>query len=195
MTGWETPRRETPSSTFRSVRALLWELMNRQSVAFGDFLAHLEEASSVHGRQDTPMGLLDSEAGKLRLLTIEIPAIERYNETRDREFRIRLVRQGSNLILCYRLMPTHNIYELETRLYSSYPVVPPETRVLTPLRHCPHLLEGQTLCLWRQGSSRQNNRWDPSRHTCIFAVQAAWRWLACYEIWYETGEWPLPEAR
>jgi hypothetical protein len=25
-------------------------------------------------------------------------------------------------------------------------------------------------------------------------VQAAWRWLACYEIWHATGEWPLPEA-
>ncbi len=31
--------------------------------------------------------------------------------------------------------------------------------------------------------------------TCIFAVQAAWRWLAYYEIWHETGEWPLPEAK
>jgi hypothetical protein len=26
-------------------------------------------------------------------------------------------------------------------------------------------------------------------------VQAAWRWLACYEVWHETGEWPLPEAK
>jgi hypothetical protein len=24
---------------------------------------------------------------------------------------------------------------------------------------------------------------------------AAWRWLACYEIWKQSGEWPLPEAR
>jgi hypothetical protein len=29
----------------------------------------------------------------------------------------------------------------------------------------------------------------------VFAIQAAWRWLACYEIWHATGEWPLPEAR
>ena len=56
-------------------------------------------------------------------------------------------------------------------------------------------LEGQTLCLWRQGSTRMTSRWDPSRFTCVFAVQAAWRWLACYEIWHETGEWPLPEAK
>ena len=74
-------------------------------------------------------------------------------------------------------------------------MVPPETRVLTPLRHCPHLLEGQTLCLWRQGSTRSTSRWDPSKYTAIFAIQAAWRWLACYELWYETGEWPLPEAK
>ena len=48
-------------------------------------------------------------------------------------------------MLRYRLKPGHNIYQLETRLVSSYPTVPPETRVLTPLKHCPHLLEGQTL--------------------------------------------------
>ena len=98
-------------------------------------------------------------------------------------------------MLAYQLKPAHNVYQLETRLLSSYPTVPPETRVVTPLRHCPHLLEGQTLCLWRQGSTRLTSRWDPTRFTCIFAVQAAWRWLACYEVWHETGEWPLPEAK
>lgn len=189
------PRREEEPSPARTLRVMLLELMRRHSAFTGDFLSPLEAEWLLQGRQDQAMGLLDSEAGKKRLLTVEIPAIERYNEGRDPEFRIRLVRQGSNLVLCYRLMPTHNVYELETRLYSSYPIVPPETRVLTPLRHCPHLLEGQTLCLWRQGSSRQNTRWDPARYTCVFAVQAAWRWLACYEIWYDTGEWPLPEAR
>ncbi len=98
-------------------------------------------------------------------------------------------------MLRYALKPGHNVYQLETRLAASYPTVPPETRVLTPLKHCPHLLEGQTMCLWRQGSTRAASRWDPSRFTCVFAIQAAWRWLACYEIWHETGEWPLPEAK
>lgn len=141
------------------------------------------------------MGLLESEAGKRRLLTVEVPVIERYNSGRDEAYQIRLVRQGTCLVLCYRLRPLTTDYELETRLYSGYPAVPPETRVITPLRHCPHLLEGQTLCLWRQGSTRASSRWDPAQYTCIFAVQAAWRWLACYEIWAETGEWPLPEAK
>jgi hypothetical protein len=98
-------------------------------------------------------------------------------------------------VLRYALKPGHNVYLMETRLSDSYPAVPPETRVLTPLKHCPHLLEGQTLCLWRQGSTRATSRWDPSRYTCVFAIQAAWRWLACYEVWHETGEWPLPEAK
>jgi len=146
-------------------------------------------------RPCTHMGLLDSEAGKRRLLTVEIPVIERYNEDRESQFKVRLARMGGTLVLRYRLKPAHNIYELETRLVSSYPTVPPETRVLTPLKHCPHLLEGQTLCLWRQGSTRASSRWDPSRFTCVFAIQAAWRWLACYEVWHETGEWPLPEAK
>lgn len=141
------------------------------------------------------MGLLDSETGKRRLLTVEIPVIERYNEGRDPDYQIVVTRVGSSLVLRYRLKPGHNPYQLETRLLSSYPVVPPETRVLTPLKHCPHLLEGQTLCLWRQGSTRASSRWDPSKFTSVFAIQAAWRWLACYEIWHATGEWPLPEAK
>ena len=40
------------------------------------------------------MSLLDSEAGKRRLLTIEIPVIERYNEGRDPAFRIHVHRVG-----------------------------------------------------------------------------------------------------
>jgi len=139
--------------------------------------------------------LLDTELGKRRLLSIEIPAIEKYNEGRDPNFRINVARVGSSLVLSYSLKPAHNPYRLETRLLSSYPTVPPETRVVTPMKHCPHLLEGQTLCLWRQGSIRAASRWDPAKYTAIFAVQAAWRWLACYEIWHETGEWPLPEAK
>lgn len=141
------------------------------------------------------MGLFDSEAGKRRLLTVDLPAIERYNQGRAPEFQIRGERQGSMLGLRFQLKPMHNVYELETRLLSSYPSVPPETRVLTPLKPCPHLLEGQVLCMWRQGSTRHANRWDPARFSAVFAVQAAWRWLACYEVWHDTGEWPLPEAK
>jgi hypothetical protein len=141
------------------------------------------------------MGLIDSEQGKRRLLTVEIPVIERYNEERDPEFRIRLAPVGGMVVLRYRLKPGHNVYDLETRLLAGYPTVPPETRVLTSLKHCPHLLEGQTLCMWRQGSTRATSRWDPAKYTAVFAIQAAWRWLACYEIWHETGEWPLPEAK
>jgi hypothetical protein len=141
------------------------------------------------------MTLLESEAGKRRLLGVEIPTIDRYNEGRDPAYRIRVERQGAALVLRYALKPAHNVYELETRLLSGYPAVPPETRVLTELAACPHLLEGQTLCLWRQGSTRAASRWDPTRFTCVFAVQAAWRWLACYEVWHQSGEWPLPEAK
>jgi hypothetical protein len=141
------------------------------------------------------MGLFDSEAGKRRLLTVEIPVIERYNEGRDPNYRISVVRQGSLLLLRYRLKPMHNVYDLETRLFSTYPTTSPETRIVTPIKPCPHLLDGQTICVWRQGSTRQTSRWDPAKFTCVFAVQAAWRWLACYEVWHDSGEWPLPEAK
>lgn len=141
------------------------------------------------------MGLFDSEAGKRRLLSVEIPVIERYNEGRDPAFRIRAEKQGGGMLLRYCLKPCHNTYEMETRLLSSYPTVPPETRIVTPIKPCPHMLEGQVMCLWRQGSLRASHRWDPAKYTCVFAIQAAWRWLACYEVWHETGDWPLPEAK
>lgn len=141
------------------------------------------------------MGLFDTESGKRRLLTVELPAIEKYNEGREESFRVRVVRSKHQLLLCYRLKPCHNTYELETRLEASYPIIPPITRIVTPIRHCPHLLEGQTTCLWRQGSARETNRWDAAKFTCIFAIQATWRWLACYEIWHTTGEWPMPDAK
>jgi len=75
------------------------------------------------------MGLMDSEAGKRRLLTVEIPVIEKYNEGRDPLYKIQVVRQSTSLVLRYRLKPGHNIYQLETRLVSSYPTVPPEIRI------------------------------------------------------------------
>lgn len=141
------------------------------------------------------MSFLDSESGKRRLLSVEIPILERYNSEREDRFKIRVAREKGRLVLRYRLKPMHNEYELETVLPEDYPTSPPETRVLTPLEMCPHLMVGQYLCMWRQGSNWQTSRWDPAQFTCVFAIQAAWRWLACYEIWHETHEWPLPEAR
>ena len=61
------------------------------------------------------MSLLDSEAGKRRLLTVEIPVIERYNEGRDPAFQIKLQRAGGSLVLRYCLKPGHNPYHVETR--------------------------------------------------------------------------------
>src|SRR5688572_7757523 len=75
------------------------------------------------------MGLLDTEFGKRRLLSVEVPAIEKYNEGRDAGFKVTLARVGGALVLGYQLKPCHNVYRLETRLLSSYPTVPPETRV------------------------------------------------------------------
>lgn len=141
------------------------------------------------------MSLFDSEAGKRRLLSVEIPVLERYNAERADEFKIKVSRTKKSLVLAYRLKPMHNVYELETRLGPDYPTLAPETRVLTPLQFCPHLMECQYLCMWRQGAGWQTSRWDPAKFTSVFAVQAAWRWLACYEVWHETGEWPLPEAK
>ncbi|MEZ6139045.1 MAG: hypothetical protein R3B84_00605 [Zavarzinella sp.] len=141
------------------------------------------------------MGLLTSQLGKQRLLSVELPVIERYNAERAADFRIRIQRSEAGMSLHYKLKPCHNTYQLVTTLPADYPSAPPETRVLTELRPCPHLLHNQVLCMWRQSSHRDNHRWDPAKYSCIFAIQAAWRWLACYEIWAVTGDWPFPDAQ
>ena len=45
------------------------------------------------------MGLLYSEAGKRRLLSVEIPVIERYNEGREPAYKIQVSRLGGSLVL------------------------------------------------------------------------------------------------
>jgi len=141
------------------------------------------------------MGIMDNPVSKERLLNVELPAIQAYNNQRDLEYRVTVEPKGGELHLKYRLKPAHNSYELLTILSDSYPVVAPTTRVLTKLQPCPHLLYQQTLCLWKQGSKLADSRWDPARFTTVFAIQAAWRWLACYEIWMVEKAWPMPEAR
>ena len=54
------------------------------------------------------MGLLDTEFGKRRLLSVEVPAIEKYNDGRDPGFKIALARVGGALVLSYQLKPAHN---------------------------------------------------------------------------------------
>lgn len=141
------------------------------------------------------MQWFETEKGKRRLLMIEIPAIERYNAHREEKFKIRLIKRDLSLVLRYRLAPLWGEYELETILKRGYPETSPETRVLTPLGRCPHMMLDQRPCLWRSSViGRHADGWDPSKFTAVFAVQAAWRWLACYEVWLLDGEWPIPEA-
>jgi len=141
------------------------------------------------------MGIMDNPVSKERLLRVELPAIQAYNNQRDAEYCVSVEPKGGELLIKYRLKPAHNIYELVTSLPESYPVAPPVTRVTTKLEPCPHLLYQQTLCLWKQGSRLADSRWDPARFTVVFAIQAAWRWLACYENWIVERKWPMPDAR
>lgn len=140
------------------------------------------------------MSLLLSEEGKRRLLSVEVPGIEHYNIGRDPAFRIRLRKSEGGLVMTYALKPGNNVHEVETRLGENYPVDAPLTRVVSRLELSPHQFPGQVLCMWRQTSKRNTHKWDPSRFTAIFAVQATWRWLACYELWMSSGEWPIPDA-
>ena len=62
------------------------------------------------------MSFLDSDAGKQRLLSVEIPILERYNAERTADCKIKVIKHGGGLRLRYRLKPMHNVYELETFL-------------------------------------------------------------------------------
>ena len=44
------------------------------------------------------MGLLDTELGKRRLLAVEVPAIEAYNDGRAGEYRIAVTRLGIDVL-------------------------------------------------------------------------------------------------
>ena len=104
----------------------------------------------------------------------EIPVIERYNQGRDPEFRIKLVRQAGGLILRYQLKPAHNVYLLETRLYPSYPTTPPETRIVTPIKHCPCTSAGPGADVPVETGSTPGKRkplGPGPNSTCIFAIQ------------------------
>jgi len=152
------------------------------------------------------MGLLNSEAGKRRLLFVEFPVVERYNQKRNPEYKIQVLKRGVDLVLRYKLKPLDKVYQLETILHSNYPVEEPETYVKTPLEqrieregqklYCPHQYgkSEQKICLWKKSDSQITSQWNPSTFTCVFAIQAAWRWLAAYEIWLDRGIWPVPEA-
>ena len=96
-----------------------------------------KQLSSLHATDHWPlttvaMSLLDSEAGKRRLLTIEIPVIERYNEGRDPAFRIRVAprrrRAGAAATASNRGTTSTS---WKPGWCPAIPTVPPETRVLT----------------------------------------------------------------
>jgi len=84
---------------------------------------------------------------------------------------------------------------VETRLGPSYPIVPPETRILTPLVALSPSARRTIALSLAAGQHADQQSLGPSPVHQRLRVQAAWRWLACYEIWHETSEWPLPEAK
>ena len=141
------------------------------------------------------MGLLDSETGKRRLLSVEIPVVERYNDGRDPAFKIKLVRSGQHPGAALfpqtgpQRIPAGNPARLELPDGAARDARADADETLSAFARRANTLPVAA------GEPRTSSRWDPSRFTCVFAVQAAWRWLACYEIWHETGEWPLPEAK
>ena len=72
------------------------------------------------------------------------------------------------------------------------PAIPSSSRDDPGRSNTVHLLRDRR---FRGGRFDRASAAGTRQFTCVFAVLAAWRWLACYELWYESGEWPLAEAK
>ena len=140
---------------------------------------------------------LDTEAGKRRFVA-EAAAIEIYNRGKEAPFRITVRAQGAAIVLEVGLRPTRNLYKVRATLGDSYPARPPDVQVLEPAdlpRGVPHLLGGGRPCLFNHHPHYGEERWDPARHTAVFALLATWRWCLGLDFWAGTGRWIADENR
>jgi hypothetical protein len=122
---------------------------------------------------------------------VEIPVIEKYNAGRDPEFKIQVTRVGGALVR-YRLAGTQRLPDRDATAVE-LPDSAAERRVLTPcvtVRTCSK--DRRCVCGGRAVPGRPAA--GIRRSSPVSSPPRPRGWLACYEIWHETGEWPLPEA-
>jgi hypothetical protein len=139
---------------------------------------------------------LDTEAGKRRF-TAEAAAIQQYNRGKEAPYRMKVAVQGSFVVAEVTVRPTKNAYRIRATLSDWYPARPPEIAVIEPAvlpPGTPHLLGGNRPCLFYHGGAYTAERWNPAKHTLVFAVLATWRWCLCLDLWVTTGRWPIPDA-
>lgn len=83
------------------------------------------------------------------------------------------------------LETTRDIYTLNVSFPDSYPNDMPEVHVRRPpLEWSPHRYPNNRICYLHP------RMWNPGRHDLTFVIKRAAKWLAKYEVYRQTKEWP-----
>ena len=83
------------------------------------------------------------------------------------------------------LETSNEIYTLNVSFPESYPNDMPEVHVRRPaLTRSPHRYRNNRICYLHP------SMWNPGRHNLTFVIQRAAKWLAKYEVFRQTDEWP-----
>lgn len=90
---------------------------------------------------------------------------------------------GVNVLVA--LETRRDIYTLNVSFPESYPYAMPEVHVRRPaLQQSPHRYMNNRICYLHP------RMWNPGRHDLTFVIQRAAKWLAKYEVYRQTGNWP-----
>lgn len=83
------------------------------------------------------------------------------------------------------LSTRRDIYTLDVLFPESYPYAMPDVHVRRPtLTWSPHRYSNDKICYLH------THMWNPGRHDLLFVIQRAAKWLAKYEVYLATRNWP-----
>ena len=83
------------------------------------------------------------------------------------------------------LQISRDIYTLSILFQEDYPNSMPEVYVRRPvLESSPHRFLNNKICYLHP------YMWNPGRHDLTFVIQRSAKWLAKYEVFQQTGQWP-----
>lgn len=83
------------------------------------------------------------------------------------------------------LETSRHVYTLAVFFPKSYPNEMPKVHVRRPaLRPSPHMYSNDRICFLHP------HMWNPGRHDLTFVIQRVAKWLAKYEVYQQTGNWP-----
>lgn len=97
---------------------------------------------------------------------------------------------GGGVTALIALQTSKCIYTLNVDFPEHYPSSMPEVHVRRPvLEMSPHKFSSNRICYLHP------HMWNPGRHNLTFVIQRAAKWLAKYEVYLQTREWPGAEIK